>query len=361
MFSERLDLGIREETLVSCYFFHGEETFLAEEFIQRLKKALISPDVEGFNLERFDLTEHTWSEVLDLARTRPVFFSSWRIIVVEIPVSISALSPADKKMLEDYLEASPPSQTVLVLVYPGRLRKTSALYKFLHAFPKTVILPKEVKPLKDRALLSWISRRFEQEGRRATVDALRRLAELTGNDLRQLHNEIQKIVTYAGEKRIVEPDDVTQVTGWVRTFVEWEISDCLEKAEYRNCLLVLDKLMKKEGVSSLLILGVMVRFFREILLAKLWLKEKAKDRRAIFRELKPQIQEKFVSLYRTKFMEFFSLVEALSLQDLEALLGALSEADRRAKTTGQDLQTLLEVFLWDYCRLRRGTRVTRRP
>lgn len=359
MSGERFEQDIREDALASCYFFYGEETFLAEEFIQRLKKALISPDVEGLNLERVALTDNTWSEVVDSARSRPVFFSSWRIIVVEIPASVSIMSPQDKKMIKDYLEAGPPSQTVLVLVYPGRLPKSSGLYRFFHSFSKARVLPKEVKPLKDRALLTWISRRIEREGGRATVDALQRLVELAGSDLRRLDNEIQKIVTYAGEKRIIDPDDVNQVTGWVRTFVEWEISNSLERAEYRHCLLVLDKLLKKEGVSPLLVLGIMGRFFREILLAKLWLMQKVKDKKAIFRELKPKIQEKFVILYRTKFMEFFTLVEALSLQDLKALLGALSEADLRAKTSGQDLQTLLEVFLWDYCRLRSRTRVAR--
>lgn len=361
MSGERFDRVVREDALVPCYFFYGEETFLAEEFIQSLKKALISPDVEGFNLERFALKDHAWSEVLDAARMRPVFFSSWRVIVVEIPASAAELSRGDKEMIKDYLEMSPPSQTVLVLVYPGRLAKSSALYKFFNAFPKTLILLKEARPLKDRTLLSWVSMRFEREGRRATKDAVQRLVELTGNDLRQLDNEIQKIVTYADGKSIIEPDDVSQVTGWVRTFVEWEISNCLEKAEYRHCVLVLDKLLTKEGLSPLLVLGIMGRFFREILLAKLWMKEKAKDRRAIFRELKPQIQEKFVTLYRTKFTEFFALVEALSLQDLEACLRALSEADFQAKTSGQDLQSILEVFLWDYCRRRGGTRGAHQP
>ncbi|MEW5900605.1 MAG: hypothetical protein AB1715_03985, partial [Acidobacteriota bacterium] len=77
--------AIREDRLSPCYVFYGEETYLAEQFIRRLKAALMSPDAESFNLERFDLEETRWPDIIDVARTAPFFFSPWRIVVVDVP------------------------------------------------------------------------------------------------------------------------------------------------------------------------------------------------------------------------------------------------------------------------------------
>src|SRR4030067_2482416 len=73
---------IREDRLAAGYVFYGEEDYLAEEFIRRLKRALPSPDTQGFNLERFDLAGMRWPDIIDSARTAPFFFSPWRIVVV---------------------------------------------------------------------------------------------------------------------------------------------------------------------------------------------------------------------------------------------------------------------------------------
>jgi len=88
--------------------------------------------------------------------------------------------------------------------------------------------------------------------------------------------------------------------------------------------------------------------------AKLWLKEKAKDRRMIFKELRPKIKEKFRDLYARKYREFFSLVDTISMKDLNHFLLALREIDLKYKTSSistksNSRQTLLESFLFDYC------------
>ena len=87
-------------------------------------------------------------------------------------------------------------------------------------------------------------------------------------------------------------------------------------------------------------------------MAKLWVMEKQKDKKEIFKELKPQIQEKFGSFYTTKFRQFFSLVDGLSRPELTHLLQELEKIDLNFKTSDLSLQTLLEAFLLKYARVR---------
>jgi DNA polymerase III delta subunit len=186
---------------------------------------------------------------------------------------------------------------------------------------------------------------------------MERLAELTGNNLARVNNELEKISAYIGEKKIVELDDVSAVSGWIRSFHEWEIVDNLEKADFEKGLIVLDNLFR-ESVRPEFILGLTAKFFRDLFLAKLWIREKEKDKKAIFKELRPQIQERFGNFYAAKFRDFFSLVDRISMSDLNFLLSELNEIDLKIKTTDLSGQTLLEEFLFNYCQMRKGVRTT---
>lgn len=352
MDSYLLKKEIDEKTLSPCYFFYGEEPFLAEEFIEELKQTLFSFDRHDHNIEKFDLADQSWMEVLDLARTIPFLFSSWRIIEVNIPMGKGdKLSSIEAKIIKDYF-SSPSSHTILILIYPGRLKRGSPLFRLFSSFPSSLVWVKELKVLKDRPLFEWMKRKLSSLEKTANKDAMARLAELTGNNLARINHELEKVTSYVGEKKIIELDDVNSVSGWIKSFYEWEIVDNLEKAEFEKGLLVLDNLFK-EGVRPEYVLGMTAKFFRDIFLAKLWLKEKEKDRKDIFRELRPHIQERFGNFYSKKFREFFALVDKISMRTLKILLAELEEIDLKIKTSDLSAQTLLEGFLFNYCQMRK--------
>ena len=340
---------VREDNLCPCYFFYGEEPFLAREFIERVKKILVDKDQKDSSVEKFQLEEHSWPEIIDLARTVP-FFTSRRLIIVEISdIKGAKPSATEVKLLNDYFQTC-STQTVIVVVFSGKVRKSSPLVKYFSSLPSSSVVLEEMRPLKDWALLPWIEKKFQGYGKNPTSDAIKRLAEIAGNNLGRVHNEIEKIVIYVGEKKQIELDDINQISGWVKSFIEWEIADNLEVGDYKQSLIVLDKLLNKEGTRPEYILGTFSRFFSNLLLAKLLLSEKNKDRKAIFKEFKPQILEKYGTLYTRKFNGFFSLVDGLSLSDLNRFIAKLEDIDLQIKTSSLSLQTLLEGFLYEYCR-----------
>ncbi len=349
--------GIKEETLIPCYFFYGDETFLAWEFVKELKEGLISPEIQDYSVERFNLEDNSWAEVIDSARALPIFISPCRIIVVEVSKGKKeSLSSREESILKDYF-SSPPSKTVIVIVFSGKIKKNTSLFKFFSSLSSAVVSLKELRYLKEEALFAWMDKKFLSQGKTAAFEAKIKLQELAGNDLRRVNNEIEKLITFVGEKKVIELDDVNQVCGWVKIFFEWEIADSLGKVDFERSLIVLNNLFK-EGVKPEYILGSMAKFFRDIFLAKISLKEKDSDRKAVFKELRPHIHEKFGNFYRVKFKEFFSLVEKFSMRDLNRVLAELEEVDLKMKTTSLTPQTLLESFLFDYCSPRKKERIT---
>jgi DNA polymerase III delta subunit len=336
------------KNLKPCYFFYGEEVFLSHQFIQDVRGILFSEHDEDRHIEKFSLDEKGWGEIIDMARTVP-FFASRRLIIIEVTNSKAKLSSLDEKILTEYFETC-SSQTVLVIVYPGKVKRSAPVVKFFSSLPPAAVALEEMKPLKDRILLTWIGKKFQTLHKLPTQEALGRLVEVTGNDLTRLNGEIEKIALYTGERQRVNLDDINLVTGWVKSFFDWEMRESLEKGNYRQSLLVVDKLLNKEGAKSEFVLGSVSRFFSNILLAKLYLTEKTKDKKSIFREFKPQIQEKFGGFYTSKFNEFFALVGRFSLADLNRLIGMLEDIDLKIKTSDASLQIQLEGFLFEYCR-----------
>ena len=346
-----LEDSVAEGSHKPCYFFFGEETFLAKQFVTKLKSVLIEPDNRDFCVERLNLKDQSWGDILDSARTAPFLFSQKRLIIVDLSgKKEESLTALEKKILEEYF-SSPSSRSVLVIIFTGIIRRNSPLVRFFFSLPSSVVHVEEVKPLRGFALFDWIEKRFHELEKTASAETKKRLVEIVGNDLGRLSNEIEKIGTFAFDKKIIDVDDVNEVSGWFKTYAEWEMTDSLENADYEQCLRVMDNLFS-EGIRPEYILGAIARFFRSILLAKLWLKESQKEKKEIFKELKPQIKEKFGSFYTSKFRQFFDMVEDLSQKELTALLNELEKVDLTYKTSGLSLQTLLEGFILEYCRLR---------
>lgn len=338
------------ESLKSCYFFYGEEAFISQQFIQDVTDVLFPGNEGDRQIERFKLDEKGWGEIIDVARTVP-FFTSRRLVVVEAANSMAKLTSLEEKILAEYFETC-SSQTVMIVVCAGRVKKNAPLVRFFSSLPGASVSIEEMKPLKEGALLSWADRRFRALHKIPAQDALRRLVELTGKNLARINAEIEKIALFTGEVQRVSLDDVNLVSGWVKSFYEWEIGENLEKGDYQQCLLVLDKLLNQEGTKPEFIVGHCSRFFSNMLLAKLYLVEKTMDKKSVFRELKPQIQEKFGDFYKRKFNEFFDLVEGFSLADLNRFIGLLEDVDFKTKTSGAPPQVLLEGFFFEYCRWR---------
>lgn len=345
---------IREDRLAACYVFYGEEDYLAEEFVRKLKASLVSPDAQGFNVERFDLAGMRWPDIIDTARTAPFFFSPWRIVVVktfeenrEGKENSKKLSALDEKVIREYFR-SPASRTVLVVVIAGRVKKIHPLVRFFDSLPRGVVVLRPVKPLKNDDLRAWMMQRLSSLGKSATPDALTRLEAVAGSDLRRIDRELEKLAAFAAERKTIDIEDVFQVCDWTRGFLEWDLADALKKGDQRQSLLTLTRAFQ-EGERPENILRVLANFFRDLLLAKLWLKE-GRERKEIFAFLKPQIKESFVKLYTDEFRALFSLLERLTLEEIYWAVRELEKIDISIKTTEVSVQPLIERFVIEYCR-----------
>ncbi len=362
---------LREGKLLPGYVFFGEETYLADEFVAELARTLAASSEGDFHLTRFELGESKWAEIIDTARTAPFLFEPWRAIVVRFPErrtnadrgggragaasgeegrAPKLLADQDQDLIRGHFE-DPPSRTVLVVVLPGRLKKSDGQVRFFSALPKSAVAVTEVKPLKGEALARRIDEKARSLGKTLTAEANARLREIVGPDLRLLMNEIEKLAVFVGDKKGIEADDVDQATAWQRSFESFELDDALAAADLGKAVTVLGVLLA-EGERPESIVARLAGHLRTVLTAQARLRERTKSREEIFREAFPYVQKAYW-FYKDKYNAFFAAVDGLSPAHLGALLVRLRQADKRLKTTDAKPQPLLEAFLWEYCAARK--------
>ncbi len=341
------------------YLFFGEETFLADAFLRDLQARIVPPDVPDFHPDVFHLDETDWDEILDASRTMTLFFSPWRIIVVRLPEKNDdpdkkdnepgLISAIEAKLLRKYFD-DPPARTVMFVIFPGRVRKSGPVARLFSSLPGVVV--REVKPIKEWDAGPWLATKARSLGKGLTPDAVNRLMEIVGPNLRRLDNEVDKLAVFIGEKKTIDLEDVNQASAWAREYNPFELGNALEAGDLRGCLLVLDGYFKAEEKPEA-ILYKFVSFFRDILLGRALLEEEGADRRAIFKRIKPQISESFGDFYKRKLAAFFEIAEGFSKAEIAGLLESLERVDTAVKSTGIPPKAAFESFLFEYCRLRK--------
>ncbi|MHB8053810.1 MAG: hypothetical protein ACYDH3_00950, partial [Candidatus Aminicenantales bacterium] len=106
-----------------------------------------------------------------------------------------------------------------------------------------------------------------------------------------------------------------------------------------------------------LIVGTLVGFFRNLLLAKAGLRE-GRDPKDVFREIKPQIKEQYGGFYQRKLGEYLAFLGRISEAEVLRWLTDLERIDRRIKRTEGSPKELLQAFLIGFGRAASGRRVT---
>lgn len=234
-------------------YLYGEETFLLEKALRRLKDRLVPPDARDFNLVVLDGREVSGAEIVDHARTLPVF-APHRLVVVNDSQHLKAES---LETLRDYIK-DPVAETTLVFVAD----KVDKRRKFFQEFGKKGELV-EFKGLYDNQLPAFVKNQAKELGISFTEDALQRFCRRVGTNLAEVHGEMVKLGTYLGERDLVDVEDVTAIVSDSRVESIFELTNAVGRRRSGEALRLLQRMLD-DGTAPLLILSMLVRHFRQL-------------------------------------------------------------------------------------------------
>lgn len=167
-----------------------------------------------------------------------------------------------EKGLADYA-AHLADTTVLIVLIDDELPASSPLLKAAQEHGKILqyTLPKGA------ALESWINKRAQSISVKITPEAVTLLANYIGNQLRMLANELDKLAMYAGERHLIDADDVRLLSAQVQEARIFDLTDALAQRNRQQALTLLHDLLA-DGEPPLRLISTITSQVRSLLLVK---------------------------------------------------------------------------------------------
>jgi DNA polymerase-3 subunit delta len=238
----------------------GEEDFLIEEIVSKIKSKLNFSDKNDLNFEKLRGNETSIPMIIEKAETLP-FLGESRLIIVTNIDELSQFYESDQ--LYEYL-SSPCETTALVFV--GKKSDKKKEKKKVYSLIKEKFIVVEFEPLKKNQLIAWVAKEIKTRKIAMSTEAQKLLVELSGANLRQLNAEIEKISLYSNNKKISEEDIYNLVLEKINQSI-FEMTDAIGSKSVEKALITLNRLLDS-GEAPLKILSLMAWQIRLILIVK---------------------------------------------------------------------------------------------
>jgi len=330
---------IKAGHLVPLYLFCGEESYFREQLLSGLARIFLGPAAR-LGLEKVDGAQFPLEQALTRLENRNLF-SSRQILVIDSP---PGLSPSREKqsdaggeerageLLNRFLEQErrrPQPERILVFS-ADKVDRRGRLFKLVSEEGLVV----DCAPLKGEALKRWLLRKVKAAGKEMEREAVEQLLQGREGDLWALSHELEKLVCYLGEEKLITGEMVAKLSpGSVEGDV-FKLTDSLGAGDLGRALTVLRFLVQRRE-SPLLILFMIARHFRLLLQYRSLLEEGFPPARAASElKLAPFIARKI-----------HSQALAFDREVLEEILIRLQEIDEKIKTGRLDQQLALELVL----------------
>jgi len=310
---EQLNTAFHHQNFKPLYFLYGEETFLMDALQQVLVGKALAPHERDFNYDLVYGNEAEARDVLALCNAFPMM-AERRVVVVRAFEQLK-----ENRLFTAYAEHPNPSAVVLLLC-TGKPNLASHPYRALRKHAAWG----EFKPLYENQMPGWIQQRIKELGYQIEPRAVQMLAEYVGTNLQGAASEIEKLMTYAGERSRLTADDVVHASGQTREFNVFELQRAIGEGRYGDAQRIAERLLSQASNArgeALMIVSVLTGYF-----TKLWKLTACQAQRMPEREMAQHVG---ISPYFIK--EYVFSLRRFPQSALEQAFAALLAADYELK------------------------------
>lgn len=326
---QQLKKDLSAGTPGQLYIVHGEETYLRDYYLGRLKELLLTGGMGEFNLHQIgakDMSPHRLEEAIDCL---PMMAERTLITITDFD-----LFKAGEKDREAYckLFAQLPDYCCIVFIYDLIPYKGDARTKLAAAIKQHGVVVNFAR--QDQGdLVDWVRRRFRALGKDIDSRLALDLIFLCGDLMNNLIGEIEKIGAYAKGQRITR-EDINAVATPQLDAVVFRMTDAIGEGRFDQAAGVLGELyqMQEPPMRILFSLG---KQMRQLYSARLMMERgQGAASLAAMWGLKPYPADKLMRSARR-----------FSLKWCRRAVVLCGQTDLDMKSTGQDPQQLLTTLL----------------
>ena len=336
---ENLEKELKNNNLKSIYLLYGEELFLLESSLKKIK-TLFGEKIKGINYITIDDT-NIGQLIADIET--PAFGYEKKLIIARNTGILkregkrkNAELAKIKEKLEIYLKenAKMIEETTVLVFVEEEADSRLKLFRTLEEVG-TVCKYEYQKPAQVEKRIKTICNGFKVN---IDVSTLRYFIECTGTNMQDVINEIRKLIEYAGTGGTITKEAIDLLTIKKLESIIFDLTDNLGNKNIAKALEVLQNLIyAKEPIQKILI--TLYNHFKRLYFTKLALKS-GKDIITSL-DLKPN-QTFLVNKYKAQANYFKE-------QELKQILQSLRDLDYKCKSGLIEIQTGLESILCRYC------------
>ena len=336
---EELEKQINEQELKGIYLLYGEEMFLLQQQLNKIKKKF-GEVVKGINYIAID--ENNIQELIADIET-PAFGYPNKLIIArntgifkrEVKGRSSGASKELKDKINEYLKSNIDmiNESVILVFVENEVEKNS-IYNTIEKIG-IICNFEEQKPFQIIKRLKSICNSYK-----VNVDEsiLQYLIECCGTNMQDLINEIRKLIEYAGENGKIPKQDIDKLCIKKIESVIFDLTDNLGQKKVKEALEVLYNLIAaKEPIQKILI--TLYNHFKKLYFVKIAIANNKDIAQSL--QLKPN-QIFLVNKYKAQAKGF-------KTSELRKIIQELEDLDYNYKIGLIDLNVGLESILCVYC------------
>jgi DNA polymerase III subunit delta len=333
--TEQLLARLASGKAIPAVLLLGEEPYLRDACRARLLEQFVPEAARTWAVSRYSASRGETQAALDQAQTMAML-SPQQVVFLEDAEAIEKLGEKNRDQAVSQLSAyldNPAPFTVLVVEATG-LDQRMKLGKMLSE--KTLVVAcglGEEASARQAAAVAFARTIAKEKGVEFEKGAAEDLAEFVAADLMRLKTEIEKLATFAGERKFITSNDVTSMVVSEKTTTVWELADLLAARKSAKALEFLDRLLR-DGDEPLQMVGAMAWMYRKLIEASEvrgvsngWQASRALGMRPDQAELALEASRK------------------IPKARLLAALGTLQKADDRLKGGAEDSRAVMEFLV----------------
>lgn len=265
---KQLKAALKEGSPAPLYIFHGQEDYLRDYYVERLKALLLPEGMEAFNLHLFQEKELTLQALTQAVEAMPMM--SDRSLVLVYDWDLFRNEERREGLLALFQDL--PEYVCLVFVYDTLAwsgNGNTKLGKWLKAHGQIV----EFAQQSQSDLNAWIRRRLGQTwGKDIDNATAEYLTFLCGGLMTNLSSELDKVGAYASGSTVTrrEIDAVCDPVLDARAF---QMTDAIGEGNYDRAMSLLGELLRMQE-APIYILAAVGRQLRQLWSARLALENR---------------------------------------------------------------------------------------
>lgn len=290
----------------------GKDESLVGAKAQELVDELLDTQQRMTALLTVEGDEAVVSEVLDELKTVP-FLADKRVVLVK---NADGFISKHREFLERYFEK--PAATGVLILAVGSWDARTRLAKMLAKVGSLTTMESPPKWKLGEHLVQHAIAKYKIKLNR---DAAEMLVELIGDELAQLYNELEKLMLFAGEGKMITAAHVESLIGRHRVYGAFEVIDAITAGNAGQAVTRLRNMFEQDKTAEYTVVGAFAYHLRRMFQAKVLLEKRTS----------PIDVAKQLRIFYNKD-RFFAQLQRMTLSQIAGVLEELAAVDYATKT-----------------------------